>query len=71
MPSSLNFGGGGRMIPPEFLEGHKERSFPPQTPLPSSPKYCSMNWPSFSEIMIKVSHIKKITELIMCTKKGS
>ena len=32
MPSSLNFGGGGRMIPPEFLEGHKETNFPSQMP---------------------------------------
>ena len=28
-PSSSNFGGGGRMIPPDSLEGHMEVIFPP------------------------------------------
>ena len=67
-PSSLNFGGGGRMIPPEFLEGHKERSFPPQMPFPSPPKYCSIYWPSFTKIMIKVIQKKYFRKLSMCQR---
>ena len=57
------------MIPPEFLEGHKERSFPPQMPFPSSPKYCGMYWPSFTKIKIKLIEKKYIRKPSMCRKK--
>ena len=35
--NSLNFGGGGWSIPPNFLEGLDEGSFPPPIPICSSP----------------------------------
>ena len=56
---------------PVFLEVYKERIFPPQMPFPSSPKYCSMYWPSFTKIMIKVIPKKYIRKLSMCQKKRS
>ena len=56
---------------PVFLEVYKERSFPPQMPFPSSPKYCGMYWPSFTKIKIKLIEKKYIRKPSMCRKKRS